>query len=150
MGGIVKFFVDVGLFVIEVVDYMGFLEMFDGCVKMFYLKVYGGIFVCCDLFEYMQVFEQYGILMIDLFVVNLYLFVVMIVKDDCMFVDVIENIDIGGLMMLCLVVKNYCDVMVVVDLVDYVVVFDEMKVNGNMVGYLINFCFVMKVFVYIV
>lgn len=88
--------------------------------------------------------------MIDLFVVNLYLFVVMIVKDDCMFVDVIENIDIGGLMMLCLVVKNYCDVMVVVDLVDYVVVFDEMKVNGNMVGYLINFCFVMKVFVYIV
>lgn len=53
MGGIVKFFVDVGLFVIEVVDYMGFLEMFDGCVKMFYLKVYGGIFVCCDLFEYM-------------------------------------------------------------------------------------------------
>lgn len=49
MGGMVKLFVDVGLFVIEVLDYIGFLEMMDGCVKIFYLKVYGGILGCCGI-----------------------------------------------------------------------------------------------------
>lgn len=46
IGGIVCLLVEKGLSVIEVFDYIGFLEMMDGCVKILYLKVYGGILGC--------------------------------------------------------------------------------------------------------
>lgn len=42
----------------------------------------------------------------------------------------IENIDIGGFLMLCLVVKNYVVVIVVVDIVDYDMVFIELEEYG--------------------
>lgn len=75
--------------------------------------------------------KEYNILLIDFVVVNLYLFKKIIEKEDVMFVEVIENIDIGGFIMFCLVVKNYCFVLVVVDLSDYVIVVEELKVDGN-------------------
>lgn len=133
----------------EVLVYIGFLEMFDGCVKILYLKIYVGLFVCCDDVVYVVVFVSVGIGMIDFFVVNFYLFQVMVVDFDCCFEDVIENIDIGGLVMLCLVVKNYVSVVVVVDFVDYVCVLVEICVVGQVLD---EMCFglVVKVFVYMV
>lgn len=49
-GGIVKIFKDVGIFVIKVFDYMGFLEILGGRVKILYFCIYGGILVRKDLF----------------------------------------------------------------------------------------------------
>lgn len=119
--------------------------MMDGWVKILYLKVYGGIFGCCDLDG--VVMEQYGIKLIDLVVVNLYFFEVMVVRFDCDLFIVIENIDIGGLIMVCLVVKNYKDVVIVVNVGDYVVVIEFFKVGGLI--YVQCFDLVFKVFEYI-
>lgn len=148
MGGIVKFLVEVGLFVKEVFDYIGYLEIMVGCVKMFYLKIYGGIFVCCGVDE--VVMEENNIVFIDFVVVNFYLFVVIVVNEDCMLEDVIENIDIGGLMMVCVVVKNYKDVIIVVNVFDYFCVLVEMNDNNGLLIYSICFDLVIKVFEYMV
>lgn len=59
-------------------------------------------------------------------VVNFYLFVVIVVKFDCMLEDVVENIDIGGFIMVCFVVKNYKDVVIVVNNGDFDVILVEM------------------------
>ena len=96
--------------------------------------------------EHMQALEQHGIPTIDLLVVNLYPFVATIAKDDCTLADAIENIDIGGPTMLRSAAKNHRDVTVVVDPADYAVVLDEMKANGNAVGYATNFRLATKVF----
>lgn len=114
IGGFVKVLCDVGLMVVDVVDVMGFFEMMDGCVKILYLKVYGGFLVLWFNLEYVVVMEEYGIGGIDLFVVNFYLFEVMVVVGGD-YVICIENIDIGGFVMIRVVFKNYDDVVVIVD-----------------------------------
>lgn len=60
--------------VIGIEEVIEFLEMFDGCVKIFYLVIYGGLLVRCDIVEYMEVIVVYDIKLIDLVVVNLYFF----------------------------------------------------------------------------
>lgn len=83
-------------------------------------------------------------------VVNLYLFVEIVVKVGCILVDVVENIDIGGLIMVCFVVKNYKDVIIVVNVYDYDCVIVEMDVNDKFFILEICFDFVIVVFEYIV
>ena len=145
-GGTAKLLADAGLPVTEVADYTGFPEMLDGRVKTLHPKVHGGILARRDLPEHMQALEQHDIPTIDLLVVNLYPFVATIAKDDCTLADAIENIDIGGPTMLRSAAKNHRDVTVVVDPADYAVVLDEMKANGNAIGYATNFRLATKVF----
>ncbi|WP_414443941.1 bifunctional phosphoribosylaminoimidazolecarboxamide formyltransferase/IMP cyclohydrolase [Burkholderia sp. 22PA0099] len=145
-GGTAKLLADAGLPVTEVADYTGFPEMLDGRVKTLHPKVHGGILARRDLPEHMQALDAHGIPTIDLLVVNLYPFVATIAKDDCTLADAIENIDIGGPTMLRSAAKNHRDVTVIVDPADYAVVLDEMKANGNTVGYTTNFRLATKVF----
>lgn len=122
--------------------------MMDGCVKILYLKVYGGILGCCGQDD--VIMEEYQIQFIDMVVVNLYLFVQIVVCEGCLLEDVVENIDIGGLMMVCFVVKNYKDVVIVVKSSDYDVIIKEMDDNEGLLMFVICFDFVIKVFEYIV
>ncbi|WP_186153016.1 bifunctional phosphoribosylaminoimidazolecarboxamide formyltransferase/IMP cyclohydrolase [Burkholderia gladioli] len=145
-GGTAKLLAEAGLPVTEVADYTGFPEMLDGRVKTLHPKVHGGILARRDLPEHMQALDAHGIPTIDLLVVNLYPFVATIAKDDCTLADAIENIDIGGPTMLRSAAKNHRDVTVIVDPADYAVVLDEMKANGNTVGYPTNFRLATKVF----
>ncbi|KVP03860.1 bifunctional phosphoribosylaminoimidazolecarboxamide formyltransferase/IMP cyclohydrolase [Burkholderia ubonensis] len=145
-GGTAKLLADAGLPVTEVADYTGFPEMLDGRVKTLHPKVHGGILARRDLPEHMQALAAHDIPTIDLLVVNLYPFVATIAKDDCTLADAIENIDIGGPTMLRSAAKNHRDVTVIVDPADYAVVLDEMKANGNTVGYPTNFRLATKVF----
>ncbi|AJK45101.1 bifunctional phosphoribosylaminoimidazolecarboxamide formyltransferase/IMP cyclohydrolase [Burkholderia plantarii] len=145
-GGTAKLLAEAGLPVTEVADYTGFPEMLDGRVKTLHPKVHGGILARRDLPEHMQALDAHGIPTIDLLVVNLYPFVATIAKDDCTLADAIENIDIGGPTMLRSAAKNHRDVTVIVDPADYAVVLDEMKANGNTVGYATNFRLATKVF----
>lgn len=145
-GGTAKLLADAGLSVTEVADYTGFPEMLDGRVKTLHPKVHGGILARRDLPEHMAALDAHQIPTIDLLVVNLYPFVATIAKDDCTLADAIENIDIGGPTMLRSAAKNHRDVTVVVDPADYAVVLDEMKANGNTVGYATNFRLATKVF----
>lgn len=47
------------MFLIE--EVIGFFEMMDGCVKIFYFKIYGGFLGRCDFFSYMEVMEMENI-----------------------------------------------------------------------------------------
>ena len=145
-GGTAKLLADAGLQVTEVADYTGFPEMLDGRVKTLHPKVHGGILARRDLPEHMAALEAHGIPTIDLLVVNLYPFVATVSKDECTLEDAIENIDIGGPTMLRSAAKNHRDVTVVVDPADYATVLDEMRANGNTVGYKTNFRLATKVF----
>jgi phosphoribosylaminoimidazolecarboxamide formyltransferase / IMP cyclohydrolase len=145
-GGTAKLLADAGLKVTEVADYTGFPEMLDGRVKTLHPKVHGGILARRDLPEHMAKLAEHDIPTIDLMVVNLYPFRETIAKDDCTLEEAIENIDIGGPTMLRSAAKNHRDVTVIVDPADYAVVLDEMRANGNHVGYATNFRLAMKVF----
>ena len=145
-GGTAKLLADAGLAVTEVADYTGFPEMLDGRVKTLHPKVHGGILARRDLPEHMAALEKHDIPTIDLLVVNLYPFVQTVAKEECSLEDAIENIDIGGPTMLRSAAKNHRDVTVVVDPADYAVVLDEMRANGNAVGYKTNFRLATKVF----
>jgi phosphoribosylaminoimidazolecarboxamide formyltransferase/IMP cyclohydrolase len=145
-GGTAKLLAEAGLAVTEVADYTGFPEMLDGRVKTLHPKVHGGILARRDVPEHMAALEAHGIPTIDLLVVNLYPFVATVSKDQCTLEDAIENIDIGGPTMLRSAAKNHRDVTVIVDPADYSAVLDEMRANGNAVGYKTNFRLATKVF----
>ncbi|MGI4982805.1 MAG: bifunctional phosphoribosylaminoimidazolecarboxamide formyltransferase/IMP cyclohydrolase [Janthinobacterium lividum] len=145
-GGTAKLLAESGIAVTEVGDYTGFPEMLDGRVKTLHPKIHGGILARRDLPEHVAAIDAHGIPTIDLLVVNLYPFRETIARDDATLEEAIENIDIGGPTMLRSAAKNHRDVTVLVDPADYAGVLDEMRTNGNTVGYPTNFRLATKVF----
>jgi len=73
-GGTAKFIADLDIPVVEVSDFTGFPELFDGRVKTLHPKVHGGLLHRRDLDEHVQQAVENDILPIDLVVVNLYPF----------------------------------------------------------------------------
>ena len=126
-GGTAKLLADKGLPVTEVAEITGFPEMLDGRVKTLHPRVHGGILARRDLPEHMAALKEHGIDTIDLLVVNLYPFAQATAKADCTLANAIENIDIGGPTMLRSAAKNWQDVAVIIDPVDYEQVLTEMK-----------------------
>ena len=126
-GGTAKLLADKGLPVTEVAEITGFPEMLDGRVKTLHPRVHGGILARRDLPEHMAALKEHGIDTIDLLVVNLYPFAQATAKADCTLANAIENIDIGGPTMLRSAAKNWQDVAVIIDPVDYEQVLSEMK-----------------------
>ncbi|MCY0387360.1 bifunctional phosphoribosylaminoimidazolecarboxamide formyltransferase/IMP cyclohydrolase [Robbsia sp. Bb-Pol-6] len=145
-GGTARLLAESGLAVTEVGDYTGFPEMLDGRVKTLHPKIHGGILARRDLPEHVAAIDAHGIPTIDLLVVNLYPFRETIARDDATLEEAIENIDIGGPTMLRSAAKNHRDVTVLVDPADYAGVLEEMRANGNTVGYPTNFRLATKVF----
>ena len=125
-GGTAKFIADLGIPVIEVSDFTGFPEMFDGRVKTLHPKVHGGLLHRRDLDEHVEQAEKHDIKRIDLVVVNLYPFEETVAREGVTISEAIEQIDIGGPSMLRSAAKNRDAVTVVVDPDDYNVVLDEM------------------------
>ncbi|MFA6474949.1 MAG: bifunctional phosphoribosylaminoimidazolecarboxamide formyltransferase/IMP cyclohydrolase [Patescibacteria group bacterium] len=119
-GGTAKRLADAGVTVRTIDDLTGFPEMMDGRVKTLHPNVHGGILAVRDNPVHMAAAKEHHIEMIDLVVVNLYPFES---KPS------IENIDIGGPAMVRSAAKNYHDVIVVVDPLDYSIVLDELKQN---------------------
>lgn len=129
-GGTAKLLADKGLPVTEVAEVTGFPEMLDGRVKTLHPRVHGGILARRDLPEHMAALKAHGIDTIDLLVVNLYPFAQATAQSDCTLAHAIENIDIGGPTMLRAAAKNWQDVAVIIDPVDYTQVLSEMKAGG--------------------
>ena len=131
-GGTAKTLREGGLPVIDVSEYTGAPELFDGRLKTLHPKVHGGLLHCRDNKEHLAQAKENGIPPIDLVVVNLYPFEQTIAKPTVTLEEAIENIDIGGPSMLRSAAKNHASVTVVVDPADYARVIDEMKEhNGN-------------------
>lgn len=108
-GNTAKYLKDRGIDCIEVSDYTGFPEIFEGRVKTLHPKIHAGILAPPSK-EAQKKLEEMGIDPISLVVVNLYPFESQ---------PTIENIDIGGPALLRAAAKNYERVTVVTDVSDY-------------------------------
>lgn len=113
-----------GIEVILVETYTGSPEMMDGRLKTLHPMVHGGILART---EDMGVMDTYGMVSIDIVVVNLYPFEATIAKQGCTFEDAIEKIDIGGPTMLRAAAKNHVRVAAVCDPADYSRLLSEMQ-----------------------
>ncbi len=126
-GGTAKALSEAGIPAQEVSDYTGFPEILAGRVKTLHPKVHAGILARRALDA--ETLQELGIPFIDLVVVNLYPFAATINKPNCSLETAIENIDIGGPSLLRGAAKNYQDVAVVVDPLDYTTIIEHLTQN---------------------
>jgi len=131
-GGTAKLLAEAGLPVTEVADHTGFPEMLDGRVKTLHPKIHGGLLARRDVPAHVAALEQHDIDTIDLLVVNLYPFEATVAKPGCTLEDAIENIDIGGPAMVRSAAKNWKDVGVLTDALQYPQALAELKANGKL------------------
>jgi len=113
----------VGVGVIDVSDYTNFPEIMDGRVKTINPKIEGGILGLRDVHK--SDAETQNIKWIDLVVCNLYPFSDTISKSNVTFNKALENIDIGGPTMIRSAAKNVGWAGVVVDVLDYSLIINE-------------------------
>ena len=130
-GGTRKALADAGLAVRDVSEVTGFPEMLDGRVKTLHPLVHGGLLAVRDNPQHMATVSQHGIGLIDLVVCNLYPFEQTVARAVVTHEEIIENIDIGGPSMVRSAAKNYHDVAVVTDPVQYQWILDELRANGG-------------------
>ncbi|MDB4699377.1 bifunctional phosphoribosylaminoimidazolecarboxamide formyltransferase/IMP cyclohydrolase [Akkermansiaceae bacterium] len=125
-GGTAAALREAGLPVIDVADYTGAPELFEGRLKTLHPKVHGGLLQRRDSEDHVKQGKKHDIPTIDLVVVNLYPFEATVEKEGVTLEEAIENIDIGGPSMLRSASKNYAAVTVVTDPEDYSRVLSEM------------------------
>ena len=145
-GGTAKMLRDAGLTVKDVSEFTGFPEMLDGRVKTLHPKVHGGLLGMRGNPEHVAKMKEHGIENIDMVVVNLYPFEATVAKEGCTLEDAIENIDIGGPTMLRSAAKNWPDVTVITDPLDYEKVLREMNATDGSVAKETNFGLAVKVY----
>ncbi|MGA7826342.1 MAG: bifunctional phosphoribosylaminoimidazolecarboxamide formyltransferase/IMP cyclohydrolase [Geobacteraceae bacterium] len=145
-GGTAKMLRDAGLTVKDVSEFTGFPEMLDGRVKTLHPKVHGGLLGMRSNPEHVAKMKEHGIENIDMVVVNLYPFEATVAKEGCTLEDAIENIDIGGPTMLRSAAKNWPDVTVITDPMDYEKVVAEMNASSGAVSRETNFGLAVKVY----
>ncbi len=128
-GGTAKLLKDNNIPVTEVEEYTQFPEMMDGRVKTLHPKIHAGILARRDNKDDLAKLKEYGIKPIDLVVVNLYPFQEVTAKGGLTLDEAIEFIDIGGPTMIRAAAKNYKDVVVVSNPLQYKTIIDELKIN---------------------
>jgi phosphoribosylaminoimidazolecarboxamide formyltransferase/IMP cyclohydrolase len=130
-GGTARHLQEGGVGVVDVSDYTGFPEMFDGRVKTLHPRVHGGLLQRRGHDQDVADAKQHNIPVIDLVVVNLYPFEQTVARKDATLQQAIENIDIGGPSMLRSAAKNHQSVTVVCDPSDYGKVLAEIRELGD-------------------
>jgi phosphoribosylaminoimidazolecarboxamide formyltransferase/IMP cyclohydrolase len=106
-----------------------FPEIMDGRVKTLHPAVFAGILARRDNPKDMETLRAHQMRPIDLVVSNLHPFAKLAAEADATPDEIIDHIDIGGLSMLRAAAKNFRDVAVVVDPVDYGAIIDETLQN---------------------
>lgn len=129
-GGTAKLLKEHNIPVIDVSTHTGFPEIMDGRVKTLHPKIAGGILGRRSIDS--QVMAKHQIEPIDLIIVNLYPFQKTVSDPQHKLADAIENIDIGGPTMIRAAAKNYLDVAVVTDPVEYQIILDELNHHGGL------------------
>jgi phosphoribosylaminoimidazolecarboxamide formyltransferase/IMP cyclohydrolase len=99
-GGTYNYLIQNGVNALKIEDITGFPELLNGRVKTLHPKILAGILAVRDNPEHIQQLNKFGILPIDLVVVNLYPFSSFISEGDVKLEDAIEQIDIGGVTLL--------------------------------------------------
>ncbi|MGL4740001.1 MAG: bifunctional phosphoribosylaminoimidazolecarboxamide formyltransferase/IMP cyclohydrolase [Sarcina sp.] len=127
-GGTYKYLNDNGIKVVEVNEVTKSDEMLDGRVKTLHPSIHGGILAIRDNENHMNTLNARNIRPIDLVIVNLYPFFEK-VREDLIFEEKVEFIDIGGPTMLRSAAKNFKDVIVLSDIKDYKMFMDEFEAD---------------------
>ncbi|MBT8396109.1 MAG: bifunctional phosphoribosylaminoimidazolecarboxamide formyltransferase/IMP cyclohydrolase [Gemmatimonadetes bacterium] len=130
-GGTARALREADLPVIEVSEVTGHPEMMDGRVKTLHPAVHAGLLARRDNLEDLSALGAQGYGLIDLVAVNLYPFRETVAKPGVTLKEAVEKIDIGGPTMIRSAAKNYRDVWVVVDPVDYGAVLESMDGEGD-------------------
>ncbi|WP_107824350.1 bifunctional phosphoribosylaminoimidazolecarboxamide formyltransferase/IMP cyclohydrolase [Campylobacter concisus] len=117
-GGTFKLLKENGVKATEVSEFTASPEMFEGRVKTLHPKIHGGILHKRDDTTHVAQAKEHGIEGIDLVCVNLYPFKETTIRTDD-FAEIIENIDIGGPAMVRSAAKNFKDVLIVTNVLDY-------------------------------
>jgi phosphoribosylaminoimidazolecarboxamide formyltransferase/IMP cyclohydrolase len=144
-GGTARAIAEAGVPVTPIDDVTKFPEMMDGRVKTLHPLVHGGLLAKRDNDRHMAEAAEHGIEMIDMVVVNLYVFE-KTVESGADFATCIENIDIGGPSMLRSAAKNFASVAVVTDPDSYNDILEEMRANGGATTYATRMKLALRVF----
>lgn len=126
-GGTYQALTEAGLNVLQVSDVTGSPEMLDGRVKTLHPLVHGGILARRELDTHRRQMEEFGIVGIDIVVVNLYPFEAAVQQDNIAEQDIIEQIDIGGPAMVRAAAKNFSHVIILTDPHDYATVTAKLR-----------------------
>jgi phosphoribosylaminoimidazolecarboxamide formyltransferase/IMP cyclohydrolase len=130
-GGTRKALADAGLKVVDISEITGFPEMLDGRVKTLHPRVHGGILHIRDNPQHQSAIKEHKIAPIDMVVCNFYPFEKTLEQTGCDHEAIIENIDIGGPSMVRSAGKNFHDVAVVTDPLQYGELAQQMKANNG-------------------
>ena len=114
---------------IEVSNYTGFSEMLDGRVKTLHPKIHAGILNIRENQKHKKDLIKKNIKNIDLVIVDLYPFEKKL-REEKKLQNLIEYIDIGGPALIRSAAKNFNDVTVISNIVDYPNLAKELK-NKN-------------------
>ncbi|MDO5713129.1 MAG: bifunctional phosphoribosylaminoimidazolecarboxamide formyltransferase/IMP cyclohydrolase [Tissierellia bacterium] len=128
-GGTLKVLEEGKVPVTGIEEYTKFPEILDGRVKTLHPKVHGGLLFKRDTREHVNTIEELDITPIDMVVVNLYRFEESY-KEGKSQEEIIESIDIGGPSMIRSAAKNFKDVLVVTDPLDYDEVVKKIEDNS--------------------
>lgn len=101
--------------------------MMEGRVKTLHPRIHGGILALRDNPFHIKEARKANIDFIDLVVVNLYPFEKTISNENVSLQEAIENIDIGGPTLVRGAAKNYRDVTVITDPIDYPEIIKELE-----------------------
>jgi phosphoribosylaminoimidazolecarboxamide formyltransferase / IMP cyclohydrolase len=145
-GGTAKYLRGEGIAVVEVSDFTGFPEVFDGRVKTLHPKIHGGLLAIRSNPAHQEQMQLHGIRPIDMVVVNLYPFREAAARGGSTFPEVVEQIDIGGPSMIRSAAKNSDSVAVVTDPRDYAWILQELQANGCSLSAATKFILAQKAF----
>lgn len=129
-GGTAKKLEEAGIHITKVEYYTGFPEILDGRVKTLHPKIHAAILANKKENSHMEQLKKLEIEPIDLVVCNLYPFEET-VKKGALFIEAIEQIDIGGPSMIRAAAKNHNSVCVLSDPKDYEPFTQELQEKGE-------------------
>ena len=113
---------------IEVSNYTGFSEMLNGRVKTLHPKIHAGILNIRANKKHKKDLKKKNIPNIDLVIVDLYPFEKKL-NQKIKLNELVEYIDIGGSTLIRAAAKNFHDVTVISNILDYQKLVDELKMN---------------------
>jgi len=129
-GGTQKFIESLGYECQKVEDVTTYPSILGGRVKTLHPKIFGGILARRDNEGDQQQMEEYEIPAIDLVIVDLYPFEQTVADASSSEQDIIEKIDIGGILLIRAGAKNFKDVVIVPSKAEYGVLLDILNEKG--------------------
>lgn len=126
-----KFLSDNGVDAIEIAEYTNSDELLGGRVKTLHPKIHAGILANRSIDDHNAQLKDRDILPIDLVVVNLYPFREKYRDGGMSEEEMVEFVDIGGITLIRAAAKNFRDVTVLTDSLDYATVTKEVRASGG-------------------